>query len=125
MTKTVSFVARDELAEWLESRADEQMKSISAVCQDIVAAEYRRQMKAETDKPDQKAGKSGQTQEAEVEALESVTAFDFGSRSKADAVRTEFSEHLADRDDKRMTRVHFVEGTPSEVVKKLERRSED
>lgn len=43
MSQTVSFVARDELAEWLKSRADEQMKSVSAVCQDIVAAEYRRQ----------------------------------------------------------------------------------
>lgn len=42
MTKTVSFTARDELAEWLESRAEAEMKSISAVCQDIVAQEYRR-----------------------------------------------------------------------------------
>jgi predicted transcriptional regulator len=53
MSKTVSFVARDELAEWLEQRADAEMKSISAVCQDIVAAEYRREHEEETAKPGQ------------------------------------------------------------------------
>ena len=53
MSKTVSFVARDELAEWLEQRAETEMKSISAVCQDIVAAEYRREQGQETAKPGQ------------------------------------------------------------------------
>jgi len=117
MSKTVSFVARDELAEWLEQRADDRMKSISAVCQDIVAAEYRRQKEAETAKPDQ-------TQDDGVEALESDTRFDFATKREADAVRTQFEEHLSEDDDKRMAHVIFVEGTPSEVVKELERRSE-
>jgi len=54
MSKTVSFVARDELAEWLESRADEEMKSISAVCQDIVAADYHRQS-GNSDEPGQES----------------------------------------------------------------------
>jgi hypothetical protein len=117
MSKTVSFVARDELAEWLESRADERMKSISAVCQDIVAAEYRRQKGTETAKPDQ-------TQDDGVDALESNTRFDFATKREADAVRTQFPEHLGDDDDKRMAHVVFVEGTPGEVVKELERRSE-
>ena len=117
MSKTVSFVARDELAEWLEQRADDRMKSISAVCQDIVAAEYRRQREAETAKPDQ-------TQDDGAEALESDTRFDFATKREADAVRTQFSKHLSDDDDKRMKHVVFVEGTPSEVVKELERRSE-
>lgn len=56
MSKTVSFVARDELAEWLESKADEEMKTTSSLVQDIVAAEYRRE-KADTDASD--AGKGG------------------------------------------------------------------
>jgi hypothetical protein len=117
MSKTVSFVARDELAEWLESRADDRMKSTSAVCQDIVAAEYRRQKEAETAKPDQ-------TQDDGADALESDTRFDFATKREADAVRTQFPEHLSDDDDKRMTHAVFVEGTPGEVVKELERRSE-
>lgn len=117
MSETVSFVARDELAEWLESRADAEMKSISAVCQDIVAAEYRRQKGSETAKPDQ-------TQDDGAEALESETRFDFATKREADAVRTQFEEHLSDDDDKRMKYVIFAEGTPSEVVKELERRSE-
>ena len=118
MSKTVSFVARDELAEWLEQRADERMKSISSVCQDIVAAEYRRQRKAETAKPDQ-------TQDDGAGALESDTRFDFATKREADSARTQFEEYLSEDDDKRMAHVTFVEGTPSEVVKELERRSEN
>jgi len=56
MSKTVSFVARDELAEWLESKADEEMKTTSSLVQDIVAAEYRRE-RADTDASN--AGKGG------------------------------------------------------------------
>jgi hypothetical protein len=50
MSKTVSFVAREELAEWLESRADAEMKTVSSVVQDIVAKEYRAQSGVDTDK---------------------------------------------------------------------------
>ena len=56
MSKTVSFVAREELAEWLESKADEEMKTVSSLVQDIVAAEYRRE-NTSTDASD--AGKGG------------------------------------------------------------------
>ena len=118
MSKTVSFVARDELAEWLEQRAEDRMKSISAVCQDIVAAEYRRQ-------DEEQASIGGQTQDDGGNALESDTRFDFATKREADAVRTQFPEHLSDDDDKRLKKATFVEGTPSEVVKELERRSND
>jgi len=117
MSKTVSFVARDELAEWLESRADAEMKSISAICQDIVAAEYRRQNGREAAKPDQ-------TQDDGTDALESETRFDFATKREADAVRTQFEESLSENDDGRMKYVRFAEGTPGEVVKELRRRSE-
>jgi hypothetical protein len=117
MGQTVSFVARDELAEWLESQAEAEMKSLSAICQDIVAAEYRRQKGAETAKPDQ-------TQDDGADALGSDTRFDFATKREADAVRTQFPEHLSEDDDKRLKTATFVEGTPSEVVKELERRSE-
>jgi len=131
MSKTVSFVARDELAEWLELRAERQMKSISAVCQDIVAAEYRRQRKrdiqAKVDKAQQTEDKAEQTGDRDdtPDPLDEIREFSFASKQQADAVRTEFSEHLDYDDDKRMTDVHFAEGTPGEVVKELERRSED
>lgn len=45
MGQNVSFVVREELAEWLESRAKSQMKSVSSVCQDIVAREFHREQK--------------------------------------------------------------------------------
>mgnify|MGYP000005137181 CR=1 FL=1 len=71
MSKTVSFVARDELAEWLEQRAETEMKSISAVCQDIVAAEYRREMQENTSKAgDTKTDKDGQNQSETGDALD-------------------------------------------------------
>lgn len=53
MSKTVSFVARDELAEWLESQADEEMKTISSVVQDIVAENYRRNARSDADSGDE------------------------------------------------------------------------
>jgi hypothetical protein len=118
MSKTVSFVARDELAEWLEQRAEERMKSISAVCQDIVAAEYRRERGQETAKSDQ----SGDDTE---EPLQHDTEFQFATKREADAVRTQFEEFLSGDDDKRLKNVEFAEGTPAEVVKELVRRSQD
>jgi len=50
MSETVSFVAREELAEWLESRADAEMKTVSSLVQDIVAEDYRRKAGEETPK---------------------------------------------------------------------------
>jgi len=124
MSKTVSFVARDELAEWLEQRAEERMKSISAVCQDIVAAEYRRQQQENGDKTGQTQLDTGGSDEIEVEALESETVFKFASKREADAVRTQFEQHLSTNDDKRMNEVYFREGTPGEVVEELKRRAD-
>jgi len=40
-SKTVSFVAREELAEWLEEKADRQMTTISSTVQQILADKYR------------------------------------------------------------------------------------
>ena len=42
MSKTVSFVARDELAEWLESRADAEKRTTSSLVEDIVREHYLR-----------------------------------------------------------------------------------
>jgi predicted transcriptional regulator len=123
MSKTVSFVARDELAEWLEQRAEERMKSISAVCQDIVAAEYRRQQQENGDKTDQTQLDTGESEESETCDLPSETVFNFESKREADAVRTQFGKHLSENDDARLKEVYFAEGTPGEVVEELERRA--
>jgi len=56
MSKTVSFVAREELAEWLESEAEDRMKTMSSLVQEIVADEYRRQKGEDTDKPGDTGG---------------------------------------------------------------------
>jgi len=76
MSKTISFVARDELADWLESQADEEMKTISSVCQDIIASEYRRQTRENADKSgnagggEEKSGVGDSGQEADKGPLE-------------------------------------------------------
>lgn len=116
MSETVSFVARDSLADWLESQADEEMKTVSSFVQDIVAAEYRRQTGSEADK-------SGLT-ESPPEPLDESTRFDFPNKKAADAARTEFDAYVAAEDDARMGYVIFEEGTPATVVKELERRSQ-
>jgi predicted transcriptional regulator len=123
MSETISFVARDELAEWLEQRAEDRMKSISAICQDIVAAEYRRQDEEQASIDGQTQDDGSQTQDDGAEALESNTYFHFDTRRAANAVRTQFEEHVHWDDDKRLKKVLFIEGTPSEVVEEMERRS--
>jgi len=115
MSKTISFVARDELADWLESRAEEEMKSVSAVCQDIVVAEYKRE---QAEKPD-KGGQMG----CEADALEAEAVYEFATKREADAVRTQFEEYLGD-DDARLKEVAFAEGTPAEVVEEVQRRAD-
>lgn len=122
MSATISFVARDELARWLESRADTEMKSVSAVCQDIVAAEYRRQNPVDRGKWEQaQADKGGSS----TDSLESERTFQFASKREADSVRTQFEEHLSGNDDGRLKNVTFDEGTPGEIVNELNRRSRD
>lgn len=105
MSKTVSFVARDELAEWLEQRAEDRMKSISAVCQDIVAAEYRRQHEAETAKPDQTGD--------ERVLLGEAKRVEFPSKQDADTFRDEYPQFVdSERDDLRLKQVAVIEDTP-------------
>jgi hypothetical protein len=76
MSKTVSFVARDELADWLESKADKEMKTISSLCQDIIASEYRRQTQENPDKSGntegggEKSGVDDSSQEDDKSPLE-------------------------------------------------------
>jgi predicted transcriptional regulator len=120
MSRTVSFVARDELADWLEQRAESRMKSISAVCQDIVAAEYRRQQEEQASIGDQTQDDGDST----PEPLQSDTKFPFATKREADAVRTQFTEYLSDSDDRRMTDVVIAEGTPGEALAEIRRRAE-
>jgi hypothetical protein len=125
MSRTVSFVARDELADWLEQRAEDRMKSISAVCQDIVAAEYRRQR----DDDGAKGGSSPQDTDKSgdddgPEPLQSEQRFSFATKREADGVRTQFTEFLSENDDRRLKKVTFEEGTPGDVVAEIRRRAE-
>ena len=115
MTKTVSFVARDELAEWLEQEAEEQMTSISAVCQQVVAEEYRRR---ETEDEKEQAGDG-------IEVTGHSSSFEMRNKHDASEVRKAFEEYLSDEDDARYNTVHFSAELPHERFKELERRSID
>lgn len=112
MTKTVSFVARDELAEWLEQEAEDQMTSISAVCQQMVAEEYRRR---ETEAEKEETGH-------EIERTGHATSFEMRSKPDANEVREEFAEFLSDEDDRRFNEVHFAAELPRKDYNELERR---
>lgn len=39
--KTISFVAREELAEWIEEEADHRMTTVSSAAQQLLAEKYR------------------------------------------------------------------------------------
>ena len=117
MTKTVSFVARDELAEWLEQEAEDQMTSISAVCQQVVAEEYRRRRGKEY------TGDENDATGHETEVAGHVSSFEMRSRPDAEEVREAFEEYVSDEDDARFNEVHFTADLPRKHYKELERRS--
>jgi len=121
MSKTISFVASDELADFLSEESERRMTTVSSTAQ-MLLAEKAREMGgveggAEADKP--------APGEPEPDALESERTFEFATKREADAVRTQFKQHLSGDDDARLKQATFAEGTDGEVVKELERRSED
>lgn len=121
MSQTISFVASDELADFLEREAEKRMTTVSSTAQMLLAEKVR-----EMDGSDMGAdpGKSGSAESETPDPLDSATQYEFGTKAAADAVRSEFSEYLGEGDDKRFTRVEFAEGTPGEIVAELERRAE-
>ena len=104
MSKTVSFVARDELAEWLESQADAEMKTVSAVCQEIVAREYRRQSENERN-----PARLSETHSAQSEANLAQSETDSAS-SSFEQVLEAYPEKWYEPDGARDYAVHEPEG---------------
>jgi hypothetical protein len=136
--QTISFVATDKLKDWIDEQAEMRMTSRSAAVQQILAEVASSQMKefesveeaqeydAHEDFGVGDGDNTGSTGESdEVEGLESERTFQFATKREADAVRTQFEEHLSGDDDGRLKKVTFVEGTPGDVVEELERRSGD
>lgn len=118
MTTTVTFRCTNELEEFLEQEAERRMTTKSSVAQMLLAEKFR-------EIQEERAGgdvQTGSDEGVEAEPLDEVTRFEFSSKDAADAVRTEFSAHLSDEDDKRMSDVWFREGTPGEVVAEIRRR---
>lgn len=109
----MSFVARDKLADWLEQRAEEEMKSVSAVCQDIVAAEYRRQNPLQGGTEDEQGAEN-----VEPAVLDEERKYEMPSKKAADAFRAALKGHLSQNDDKRLKTVTVASGTPERDVAK-------
>jgi uncharacterized protein (DUF2336 family) len=103
------------------------MTTKSTVAQMIVA-DYARDVSndpaTENDAVTPPEAENDASEGVNAEPLDETTAVSFSSKEAADAARTEFSEYLHDLDDKRMTEVHFSEGTPAEVVAELKRRGD-
>lgn len=128
--QTISFVATDRLKEWIEEEAERRMTSRSAAVQQILAEVASSQEKAEYGGEEDLDGGEGDNAGSaggsdETPALASERTFQYATMREADAVREQFQDHLSDGDDGRLKKVTFVEGTPGEVVKELERRSQD
>jgi PAS domain-containing protein len=64
-SKTVSFVAREELVDWLEEEADRRMTTLSSAVQQIMAEKYREEHRsasvddADPSQPHPDVGESG------------------------------------------------------------------
>lgn len=112
MGETVSFVAREELAEWLEKRAEAEMKTVSSLVQDIVAEEYHRQREnspseGDDDGPDvgSDTGESNDPMERhpDVWYVPDSDKYDFAVRHPSDGDATEYYK-TADGARKRILR---------------------
>lgn len=103
MSKTISFVATDELAEWIEGESHRRMTTVSSAAQQLLAETYR-------------AEQGG--------ALESESLFVFKTKSAAETARQQFAEYLSDDDDGRLKEVRIAQGAPQGAVDELERWAE-
>jgi len=45
--KTISFVATEKLAEWIEQQADERMTTVSSAAQQLLAEKYREEQESD------------------------------------------------------------------------------
>jgi len=117
MTKTISFVATDKLAEWIEEESERRMTTVSTTAQQLLAEKFRgEQDGGEMGKPVQRGSEGG--------ALESESLFVFKSKSAAETARQQFAEHLSDDDDGRLKEVRIAQGTPQGAVDELGRWAE-
>jgi len=122
MSTTISFVVKDELADWLESRAEEEMKSVSSLCQDIALKEYLRQEPDKSEEEPAKTAETGKLPEADEKWWGEGYEIELPARRRADAVRTEFSDYVHDGDDARQKTVRLKLDTPEKVLKEVSRR---
>lgn len=78
MAKTISFVATDKLAEWIEEESERRMTTVSSTAQQLLAEKYREEQAQEEggegDRPDSKcsepeeegASESGKSEEPDI-----------------------------------------------------------
>ena len=69
MSKTISFVATDELAEWLEEESERRMTTISSTAQQLLAEKYR-EMEQEGDEEPSEDSREPEEEEAEESVSE-------------------------------------------------------
>jgi hypothetical protein len=114
------------LADFLEEEAERRMTTKSAVAQMIVA-DYARSVSvdSETENEPVSVPETHEREKLQMEDLSDgpigeMTEIEFESKDEADRIRGMFGEWLDDSDDKRLTRVRFMEDTPVEVVEALQ-----
>lgn len=111
--KTISFVATEELAEWIEEESERRMTTVSSAAQQLLVERFRQEQRQAEPSQDASAGAE------EPDALEEARSYQFPTKEAADAFRGEVSDkHLSESDDRRLKRVTLAEGTPGEVVRR-------
>ncbi|MFB6196818.1 MAG: hypothetical protein ABEI52_00920 [Halobacteriaceae archaeon] len=116
MSKTISFVASDKLAEWLEEESERRMTTISSTAQQLLAEKYR-QDEASGGSGEREA-EQGETPEIDGLVVDDDNVFHFSLREQAQAFRDSISdEWLAEEDDARRKEVHVEPDAPESVVR--------
>lgn len=76
MSKTISFVATDELAEWLEEESERRMTTISSTAQQLLAEKYREMQEEEEEPAETPEEESREPEEEEASESDSEEGSD-------------------------------------------------
>jgi hypothetical protein len=81
MGKTITFVATEELADWLEREADRRMTTISSTAQQLLAEKYRSEVAEEADKSHDDSEKTPVPTRSDAEQRNQVSIADVFTES--------------------------------------------
>jgi len=101
MGKTISFVATDELAEWIEEESERRMTSVSSTAQQLLAERYHMDRTDEEPEDDELSGsEEGAPESKESEGWEDDGADEGGDADQGEGEGDDLPEIFRKQSDK-------------------------